>query len=352
VVSASTASAAPASFHLENIGLPPNDNFSSAEVIGALPFLTAADNTNASTEPGEPVGCGTLFRSLWYAFTPSETMPVRVVLPPGPIHGTLSIFRATGPAISDLSFVTCFSFSGSTNLQLNADETYYLRLDSLGQPGILQFSLEPLTPPANDNFANAEPITSFPFNASPDNTEATTEPGEPGGCGANVGSLWYSITPSQTMALRLSLPPGGVFGAVSVFYATGNTISDLTFLTCATTGGSNNFQVNAGQTYYLRVDSYVGSMGAIPFNAEQLNPPANDNFANAEPINTLPFSATVDNTDTTTEPGEPSGCGLNGSVWYSFTPAENIAVRTSMIGGATPGLVNIYASSGSGISNL
>ena len=40
-------------------------------------------------------------------------------------------------------------------------------------------------------------------------------------------------------------------------------------------------------------------------------PPTNDNFANAEAINSLPFSVTVDNTDATLELDEPVGCGRN-----------------------------------------
>jgi PKD domain len=54
-------------------------------------------------------------------------------------------------------------------------------------------------------------------------------------------------------------------------------------------------------------------------------PPANDDFANATIISTIPFDDTVDSTDATVEAGEPtSSCSYwgwkNTSVWYIFTP--------------------------------
>src|SRR6266581_4623664 len=53
--------------------------------------------------------------------------------------------------------------------------------------------------------------------------------------------------------------------------------------------------------------------------------PSNDNFADATVITASPFSSTVDITDATVEPGEPtSSCSAFASgktIWYTFTPA-------------------------------
>src|SRR5687767_3614500 len=121
------------------------------------------------------------------------------------------------------------------------------------------------------------------------------------------------------MAIRVTSPNNG---GVNLFLAAGPSISDLTSVSCAYSGTSTNVSVEAGNNYYLRVDSF-GQPGVLQFNLQQITPPANDNFADAEEIGALPFSATVDNTDATNELGEPSGCSVNRSVWYSFTPAEN-----------------------------
>ena len=42
-----------------------------------------------------------------------------------------------------------------------------------------------------------------------------------------------------------------------------------------------------------------------------LIPPDNDNFGNATPISTLPFTASVDITEATIEPDEPQPCAYS-----------------------------------------
>ena len=326
--------------NLEQITPPANDRFVDAEPIGSLPFSATVDNTNATTEFGEPQGCSFAFRTVWYSFTPTENMAVRVTSPSG---GSVNIFLASKPALSDLTSTACV-FGNSSNLQVEAGQVYYLRVDSFFQPGVLLFSLEQIFPPANDNFTNAEVIGSLPFNATVDNTDATTEPGELFGCALNR-SLWYSFTPAENMAVRVSSPSGG---SVNIFLASGPSLSDLSFLACASSGNSTNLQAEAGKTYFLRVDSF-GQPGVLQLSLEQIFPPANDNFADAETISSLPFNVTVDNTDATAEPGEPTGCSMFASrtVWYTFTPAENMALRVNAAGS-----VSVFLAVGPEISDL
>jgi PKD repeat protein len=60
--------------------------------------------------------------------------------------------------------------------------------------------------------------------------------------------------------------------------------------------------------------------------------PPNDNFVDATVISGLPFSAYVDTTYATTEPGEPNpDCGdywfnIGNTIWYRFTPAQSGSV--------------------------
>src|SRR3989337_954702 len=156
--------------------------------------------------------------------------------------------------------------------------------------------------------------------------------GEPVGCVSLFRSDRNSFTQTENMAVRVDITGSPVVGAVKTYLASGPGISDLTFLACASSGGSANFQAEAGKTYYLQVDSFFQA-GSFQVNLQQITPPANDNFANAEVIGSLPFSATVDNTNASHEPGEPQGCGFPfRSVWYSFTPAENMALRVDTVG--------------------
>src|SRR5207244_307492 len=80
--------------------------------------------------------------------------------------------------------------------------------------------------------------------------------------------------------------------------------------------------------------------------------PTNDNFGSATVIAGLPFSDSVDNTEATLEPGEPS-CSSSQTVWYSFTPATSGVVRADMTGSSFfDTVVAVYQSSGGGFGGL
>lgn len=337
--------------NLQQLTPPANDRFDGAEDVASLPFSATLDNTSASMELGESSVCGFPFRSVWYTFTPSETMTIRIQNT-SPVYGAIDIFRADGPGIADLTSLACAFNGRSTNIQLEAGETYFLRVDSNGTPGILQFNFEQIFPPENDDFANAEPVTALPFNSSADNSSATAQFNEPTGCAFPTRTLWYSFTPTENTAVRANIT-GGPFGsAVDVYVASGSTFADLTFIGCASNGVAKNFRFEAGKTYYLRLDSVV-EPGLLQLSLEQIVPPANDDFVNAELIGSLPFSATIDNTNATSEPGEQFGCGGVGkSVWYSFTPTENILVRLNTAGGGSSGNVSAFLATGPAISDL
>ena len=82
-------------------------------------------------------------------------------------------------------------------------------------------------------------------------------------------------------------------------------------------------------------------------------PPANDNFADAKLITTLPFSTTVDISEATTEPDELQYCEyLPWTVWYSFTPSTEVVLRADMAGTQIYANLNVYRADGPGWSNL
>ena len=334
-------------FNLQQIFPPANDNFANAEVITSLPFNVSIDNTHATTELGEPFACASN-RTVWYSFTPIQDMTVRVNILG---DDAITVYVSSGPAISDLTSLRCVSPNSPVNLNIEAGKTYYLLVADSGQPGIMEFNLQQIFPPANDNFANATAITSLPFSASVDSTDTTTEPGEPSVCSLSMGTVWYSFTPTQDMAVQADILGAPSPGVVSIYLSSGPGISDLTFLQCASQNNPVNLNVDAGKTYYLQVDD-SGQPGVLEFNLQQIFPPANDSFANAEIITSLPFNASVDNSEATSEPGESIFCGSGKTVWYSFTPTQDMAARLDMLGSPTLGAVSVYISSGPGISDL
>jgi hypothetical protein len=206
--------------------------------------------------------------------------------------------------------------------------------------------------PANDDFANAVTVSSLPFTDTVDISQATSEPGEPSFCGA-IETVWYSFTPSSDVVVRAS-PAGSNFFSpnITIFRADGPGLGGLTWLNCGQFGSDVVFQAHAGTTYYIQGGSVFFNGGTLALTLTSVPAPTNNDFANAAPINAVPFSDSVDITGATTEPGEPiNNCGgqFTNTVWYSFTPSTSgtySAGASSLINGG----VNVYT--GSTFANL
>lgn len=78
--------------------------------------------------------------------------------------------------------------------------------------------------------------------------------------------------------------------------------------------------------------------------AEAAAPP-NDDFYSATVITSLPFSVTVDTTEATTGPNDPSPCGYYpyNSVWFSFTPASDTTISIDAFGTHYSPVLGIYS---------
>ena len=176
--------------------------------------------------------------------------------------------------------------------------------------GSVNFNLEQVDRPANDNFANAEVIASLPFNNSVDVTNATKEPGEPSNCGngPNGQSLWYSFTPATNMVISADTAVVVSSLLISRFSNQQDPASKgLAVVRNGCFGQSLTFNAQAGTTYYIQAEWGSSGAGNLQLNLQAIPAPANDNFADAELIGALPFSATVDNTGATLEPDGAPG---------------------------------------------
>jgi PKD repeat protein len=186
-------------------------------------------------------------------------------------------------------------------------------------------------PPSNDNFAGAVAISPLPFTSTISTVEATTAPDDPFPfCGnGRSATVWYSFSSPSSVALDINTIGSSYTTSISLF--TGQAGS-LTQISCGV--GQLRFATNPNTTYYLMVAATVtpyappSSGGDLILNAQQVPPPANDNFANATAITALPFSATADTSGATLEANENAigcaGSSSTGSVWYRFTATKSI----------------------------
>jgi len=191
-------------------------------------------------------------------------------------------------------------------------------------------------PPPNDNFADATIINALPYSSIVDNSEATVEPDEPQYGNYSPWTVWYSFTPSANAVLRANME-GTIFSDtnLTVYQAEGPGFGSLNFLGSVSWswGGSIIFSAQAGTTYYFQAGS-LNNVGELHLNLEIIPPPANDDFADAAIISSLPFGDTVDITGASIEAGEPnSPChsyALGKTIWYSFTPASSGSITANV----------------------
>ena len=96
------------------------------------------------------------------------------------------------------------------------------------------------------------------------------------------------------------------------------------------------------------------SPGPSPFPARDTPRPANDAFADALAITSLPASTSVDLTNATTDTDEPTGCfGPSQTAWWSLTPSSDTVIRADTFTSVIPGsYVNVWESTGAGMQSL
>jgi hypothetical protein len=285
---------------------PANDNFADATIVSSLPFSTSVDLSGATTEPDEPLLCGAQ-QTVWYSFTPTSDAVVRAEATGSNFSDTnLSIYRADGPGLGNLTWLGCGSFGSPVVFDAQVGTTYYIQGGSFfGQGGTLGVHLEVVPPPPNDDFANAISYTG-PFSDTQDITGATTQAGEPpSSClGGLTNTIWYSFTPTTSGPISADTEASFV-GDVAVY--TGTSLGTLTELGCSRDGGFFNFHADAGTTYYFQAGSH-GLRGSLQLNVIETPPPAAA-FA-FSPTDPSIFD-TIEFVDLSTDPF----VGIQSSVW-------------------------------------
>ncbi len=206
--------------------------------------------------------------------------------------------------------------------------------------------------PSNDNFANADTlIGSLPITDTGINWQATAEVGEPWHNGAPpVVSVWWKWTARATGQVTIDTCDGYLDTRLAVY--TGVSLAGLAAI------ASNNdacarqsrvtFRAVDGQTYRIAVDSHVPGdaivTADIALRISAPSPPANDNFAAAEPLPaTAATAARGSNVNAGSEAGEPQHLTWPGanSVWWSWTPPASGTGYVSTCGSSFPTLLDV-----------
>ena len=290
---------------------PANDDFSSAIVIGSLPYSHSVDNTEATLELDEPESCSAMPQSVWYSFTPISDIVIGTDMDGSSFSDTtFTIYQAVGPGFGGLSLLDCITFSGLSTLSLQAGTTYYIQAGNLisGSGGDLHLNLQEIPPPSNDDFANATVISALPFNESVNTIPASLEVDEPKPTcdfGNSDKTIWYSFTPTTSGPISVSFS-SATFMPVTAAY-TGNTLANLTEVECRL---ANVFtiQTTANTTYYFQVQDLFDNGGTLDINIDVTPPIEAD-------ISSPPEASIFDSIQFCSNSFDPGGVGIEFLTW-------------------------------------
>lgn len=123
------------------LGVPPsNDAFSSATVIGSLPFEDNVSTAEATLEANEPPSACAFdeTKTVWYSFTPVSSITVASDTVGSDFDTVLSVWKGT--SLADLELIACSddSVTGLTSkvhFRARSSTTYYIRVAGFARTG-------------------------------------------------------------------------------------------------------------------------------------------------------------------------------------------------------------------------
>jgi len=376
----------------QTAGVPANNDFGSAGTIiltgneGGFSGRTH-NSTKQNNEPNHGDNAGG--RSVWYRWT-APISGQAVIDTMGSSHidtllgvytgGTLQSLVAIGQS-DDLNAYIPFS---RVTFSAVAGTTYQIAVDGWNNPNdnpdqgatvgsvSLHYSLS-ATPPANDNFANAQVLAGAQGKANGATHAATIEVNEPLHAGSDGGrSVWFAWTPAANG--QVTFDTFGIHWDTVLAAYTGDTIDGLTPVAAnddilafqgigsVTSVSRISFMATAGTTYRIAVDGFADVAMAVPadygsfsLNWEQaVNAPSNDLFAAATELPGNRGSVTNSNVNAVYEQREPihsvlitsttifigGMCGK--SLWYKWTPAHSRQATIDTAGSTFDTQLTVY----------
>lgn len=239
--------------------------------------------------------------------------------------------------------------SGSTPRRSRARAVFCLAFAALATlPAAVQAAA-----PHNDAFADAQ-TARIGDRLTGSIKDATSETGEPATSSSLIDrTIWYRLTTTATEAVRIDTCADNPYSEVAIY--TGASVDALTVVAfsenACSGGGRTYFTADAGTTYHVRVSGYDWG-GAIALTVARPQAPANDHFAQAQPVG-LPAHITDTTVDATVEPGEPdpSSFGSGHSVWYRVTATTRDSIKIDTCADYTSNtIVSVYT--GTSVSAL
>lgn len=153
-----------------------------------------------------------------------------------------------------------------------------------------------------------------------------------------MDSVWFDYTATSAGALEVDVTGGGGSAGLAVFTGARGAVTRAPGTTCwSSWDDAALLQTTAGTTYHFMVVVNAWWSGSARITVGEVLPPANDDFADATPIATVPATGETRLGAATGEPGEPDPTcagrtGPTPSAWFAFTAPRTESItfdRTS-----------------------
>jgi hypothetical protein len=345
--------------------IPANDDYANAAAV-TLGVPLDVDMTGASAEAVEPGISYPDLKTAWFTWTATQDGLV--------LANNGNAYTVTGPGFAGLIADTPFP---GQPIAVTAGTTYAFQLvvpngfpTYFGENPIVTFELDAVVPPANDDLANAVPLTPGDT-VSADITGATLEPGEPvlptqldiNGHPMSKSLWWtFSVPASELVTFHC-------FNCDALMGYTMNGpgfagLSQVAGLPPAPLVSGLDLSIDAvpGTTYAVQLGGVDYRVGVEQMASSVHLPPANDALSDARALPADPtqinFPDGVFINAATTEAGEPNvdaasqtfgpyGIPMTKSVWWTWTPAVDTDV--TILGQP---VMFVYTSTGPGFAGL
>jgi hypothetical protein len=188
--------------------------------------------------------------SVWFDYTATSDTTLAVDLDD---RGSsyFAVYTGSRGALRRVSDHCESNYSDPDLMPVTAGTTYHVMV--IHDWGNTRLTVDEVRPPANDDFADATPISTVPATAETRLGAATAEPGEPDpSCTTRTGSpsAWFAFTAPRTESISLK-EAGGDYDAILAVY-TGDSLGGLTEVRCVPYG-LRVLTVTAGRTYHVQV---------------------------------------------------------------------------------------------------
>jgi len=250
---------------------PANDAFANAQLLSGSSGTVSGNSVGATKESGEPNHAGNAGgASIWYRWTAPSSGTVQFHTNGSGFDTLLAAY--TGGAVNALSHVASnddypgYGVRSRIVSKVTSGTIYRIAVDGYGgASGAVTLAWQYVTPPANDDFANARVIGGSQGVTTGSSLNATKQPGEPNHAGRPGGqSVWFRWTAPSSGTVTMGTW-ASAFDTVLAVY-TGGSLGGLTQVAANDdwngTTSRVSYAASAGVTYRIAVDGYSSYGGS------------------------------------------------------------------------------------------